>query len=85
MDRGVYYVKSYLEILSTAQFFHSQIGLFLEGKSIIHTIEYRDKTYAICREGKFGTIEINESGRLNLVNEMPNYFDPFHPPMLFVR
>lgn len=64
----------------------SQIGPFREDEKIIHTTEYCGETYAICNDGKFGIIEIEETGgHLNRLNEMPVDFDPFHPPMLFVN
>lgn len=64
----------------------SQIGAFREDEKIIHTTEYCGETYAVCNGGKFGIIEIDETGGyLNRLNEMPVDFDAFHAPMLFVN
>lgn len=64
-----------------------QIGPFhVREMKIIHTVEYRDEIYAISKDGKFGIIEIDETGgHLNLLNEIPFNFDPSNPPMLFAN
>lgn len=67
-------------------FYFCQIGPFRDGETIIHTTECRNETYAICKGGKFGIIEINDSGGyLNTINEMSADFDPCNPPILFVN